>query len=221
MNMRDMRRWLEPGFILETVYPHTWSQIISASGLGFIFIRIVCNWSQDRSCPRIAVVPGPFAATGSLRHSNLGTVVSLVETRKVSNFHWSQNTFSSCPEGKALWVKRKQIYLLVKEFGIVLLLWNRSFSAAVGPTKYRGLRYHWPLYPLSKGVAHNHCGTAVASHLVVLDIGQCGPLRIKLELGRLTNKTTFSTTERVTTAALELQALTARLQELYAKRTCN
>lgn len=82
------------------------------------------------------------------------------------------------------------------------------------------MRHHWLLCPLSKGVGHDHCGTAVASHLVVLDMGQCGPLQIKLELGQLTNKTTFFTTERAT-AALELQALTAWLQELYAKWTCN
>ena len=73
----------------------------------------------------------------------------------------------------------------LKEFEIVLLLWNRSLSAAVGSTNYRGMRYHWPLYIPSKGVGHDHCGTAVTSHLVVLDMGQCGPLRIKLELGRL------------------------------------
>lgn len=40
----------------------------------------------------------------------------------------------------------------LEEFGIELLLWNRSLSAAAGPTNYRGMRYHWPLYLPSKGV---------------------------------------------------------------------
>ena len=78
------------------------------------------------------LIPESFAATVHCRTQIL-VMVDLIEMRKESAFHWSQNTFRSRPGAKVYEPKGNKSVFLVEDFGIPLLFWKQSLSAAVGP----------------------------------------------------------------------------------------